>query len=553
MNQDDIILTQNSGFQWYTEGYVSVKGYGWIYDEFYSAHELACYLSDKDKDEIIKIINTMNGCFAIISNSSEYCIAAVDHLRSIPLFYTNDDFMITDDPINIYPRYKIDIDKTAFAEMITSGMFTANNRTLYDKILQIPAGTIGIISKNKNSHMELQAYYIHKHSSISEDIEMLYQQLDTISTSVFSRLIQSVQGKTIIIPLSGGYDSRYIVSMLVKLNYRNIVCYTYGKSDSYEVMNSKAIAKELGLKWFFIEYNEKRWLEMEKSVIQDYCYRTFMCSSIPHLQEIIAFLQLCSNPDFPSDGVVVPGFCGDLIGGSFVLPEEEAKQICYNKSWLTSYIINSNYSLDQINKTYQKFIIQDIEECIDNYGIDISTKDGIQSFIEAWFTVHRPAKYVIQSNRLYELFGYEWRMPLWDQELVDFWYKVPSIYRTGKLLYEKWLFEKLFVPMKIDMLKENTSSIYKKAGIKTCKDTMRKIDGALWLWAGIKLRDKWDPNGFKYLSKYLFKQLKKPYSYNYTNQNINYRTAVWFLEKYLGPAEMQKLYREITNMNRRRD
>ncbi len=546
MKPVDIVLSQNSGFQWVNEGKVFVKGYSWIHDQYYTAKTLAYYLSDKSIEKFIEIISLMNGCYAIVYETDHYCIAVVDRLRSIPLFYTDNNQMITDDPININPRQKMNIDKVAFAELVSSGMFTANNRTLYSHIQQIPAGTYGIISKEIPQKLELRSYYIHSHSNVYQSLSQLYQKIDKLSDSVFQRLIQSVQGKTIIIPLSGGYDSRYIASMLVKLHYKKIVCYTYGKLDSYEVRNSKAIAKSLGLKWFFIEYNEKRWSEIEKSILKDFCFRSFLCSSIPHLQEIIALMQLTTNTGFPSDGVIVPGFCGDLIAGSFLLSEREMEQLECNKNWISTYIIKKNFSLEQLNQKYNSYIKEDIEECIFNYNIDISSKEGVQSFLEAWFTVHRPSKYVIQSNRLYELFGFEWRMPLWDQEFVDFWYKVPRKYRIGKFLYEKWLFDKLFIPMDIDFKKINTVAQHEHPSFKRMKDYIRKIDGAIWLITGIKLRDKGDPNGFKYLARYLFKQLKSPYQYNYTNQNINFRTAIWSLENYLGPYDTLYLYKEIT-------
>ena len=548
MKPIDIVLSQNSGFQWYKKGSVSVKGYGWIGDQFYTAKTLALYLSDKNKDELLEFIHLFNGCYGIVYDTEEFCIAVVDRLRSIPLFYTDNNQIISDDPINISPREKMEIDKVAFAELLSTGMFTANNRTLYSHIHQIPAGSYVTIKKDSLEQAEMTTYYIHSHSNVYQDLGQLYQNLDKVSDSVFQRLIQSVQGKTIIVPLSGGYDSRYIISMLVKLRYKNIVCYTYGKTDSYEVENSKAIAKSLGLKWFFIEYNEKRWSEIEKSIWKDYCFRSFLCSSIPHLQEIIALMQLTTNPDFPREGVIVPGFCGDLLGGSFLLSERESKQINCNKNWITTYIINNHFSCQQLNQTYYNYIERDIEECIFNYNIDISTREGVQSFLEAWFTVHRPSKYVIQSNRLYELFGYEWRMPLWDQEFMEFWYQVPTKYRKGKFLYDKWLFDKLFIPMEIDYKKVNTAARYEHQSLKRWKDYIRKIDGAIWLTAGIMLRDKGDPNGFKYLARYLFKQLKNPYQYNYSNPNINYRIAIWVLENYLGPYDTLKLYQEVTKV-----
>ena len=41
----------------------------------------------------------------------------------------------------------------------------------------------------------------------------------------------------------------------------------------------------------------------------------------------------------------------------------------------------------------------------------------------------RQAKFIVNSVRVYEFFGYAWRIPLWDRELIDFFLKVPLKYR----------------------------------------------------------------------------------------------------------------------------
>jgi len=84
-----------------------------------------------------------------------------------------------------------------------------------------------------------------------------FERLDSIYKNVFSRLIESVQGRTIVIPLSGGYDSRSSAAILKKLGYGNVICFTYGRPESFEVQTSEKVAKDLGYKWCFINYAYK--------------------------------------------------------------------------------------------------------------------------------------------------------------------------------------------------------------------------------------------------------------------------------------------------------
>jgi len=58
---------------------------------------------------------------------------------------------------------------------------------------------------------------------------------------------------TICLPLSGGYDSRYLGAMIRELDYYNVKAYTFGISrnqkDSFEVVRAYEVAKQLGLNW----------------------------------------------------------------------------------------------------------------------------------------------------------------------------------------------------------------------------------------------------------------------------------------------------------------
>ena len=43
------------------------------------------------------------------------------------------------------------------------------------------------------------------------------------------------------------------------------------------------------------------------------------------------------------------------------------------------------------------------------------------------------------KQRAYDFFGYEWRMPLWDGEILDFWKGVPLQYKLDQKLYKEVL------------------------------------------------------------------------------------------------------------------
>mgnify|MGYP004008823175 FL=1 len=53
---------------------------------------------------------------------------------------------------------------------------------------------------------------------------------------------------------------------------------------------------------------------------------------------------------------------------------------------------------------------------------------------------HSQSKYVISAQRVYEYYGYEWRLPLWDIGYLEFWSKVPVNLKYKQKLYKDMLF-----------------------------------------------------------------------------------------------------------------
>jgi hypothetical protein len=49
--------------------------------------------------------------------------------------------------------------------------------------------------------------------------------------------------------------------------------------------------------------------------------------------------------------------------------------------------------------------------------------------------------------RVYEYFGFEWRLPLFDHELMDFWAHVPFELRLGRKLYLEFAAQRQALPV----------------------------------------------------------------------------------------------------------
>ena len=73
---------------------------------------------------------------------------------------------------------------------------------------------------------------------------------------------------------------------------------------------------------------------------------------------------------------------------------------------------------------------------------DIQKNSNDHLFYEYSEFIDRQSKYTISGQRMYEYYGYDWRLPLWDDEYLLFWQKVPLNFKLKQKLY-------------IEMLKKN--------------------------------------------------------------------------------------------------
>ncbi|MCB2173646.1 asparagine synthase [bacterium] len=453
-----VVTARHGVGSWFEKNDIYVKGYLFVYNEIFRGDKLVNYVTSMfNSGAIDDFISKANGSFVIIANNSNYQkIALVDRLRSIPLFYaySGSEWVVGDDAEIIRRTANVSMksDKMCLKEFVMAG-FVVGANTLIKGLYQIRAGEK--ISFKENGQILRSYYYLHRAKVRKlRDEEEEYDCLDFISNNIGNRLISSADSRCLALPLSGGYDSRYIASILRKKNFNNIISYTYGRHNSPEVTRSRLVAHKLNIPWFFVEYTEKKFKKFFSDGHHDkYCNFAHQHSSLPHYQEFIAIQELLDTGILDSNAIIVPGFCGDIFGGSYV-PREV--NLGLKEKLLEKGIVNHIY--DQ--QFYLKLFLRDRfpTDVGDHIALEIERIDAlpcsIQDFVslnDAFFILHKVAKYIIHSLRVYEYFKLEWRMPLWDNELTDYWYQVPYEYRSNINLYESYLFDRHFKPLGIDV------------------------------------------------------------------------------------------------------
>ncbi len=410
------------------------------------------HLSDfKDTKDLILKLQEANGHFSIIIDKEETLYFAVDKIRSIPLFYTiNEENEITVSD-NIYLLRdliaKPVIDELALSEFLLSG-FVSDRDTLYTPLKQVLAGEVVEYSKI-SKQLKIYSYfkYQHQESSKKPDKELI-EQLDRVFERIFKRVISTLNNQTVVIPLSGGYDSRLVAIMFKRLGYEKVICYTYGKKNNQESMTSKAVAEYLRYPWIMIEQDRKSWYRCFSHKLREKFYKkTNHLSCNAHIQDYYAVSELKRRKLIPDDSIFIPGHSADFLEGSH-LPDVFNQNRLFNSEDLYQSIIRFHYRFWKWNSQSGLFASHLMKKI--NFQLNTSDEmdqETIASKFEEWDWQERQSKFICNSVRIYEFFSYGWRMPLWDAELMNYWSQIEFDKRFKRKLYYQYVKEKQEIPV----------------------------------------------------------------------------------------------------------
>lgn len=429
-----------------------ITGEAFYRDNLYKGNEFIQLISScKTEEQFIDRLKRLNGFYALIKHRDQKLFAAVDQVRSIPLFYgqKGNDFFISDSAEWVREQVgNNEMDTLAREEFLLTGYVTGPD-TLFPDVKQLQAGEALIVSDNNTElSVSVKRYYRFIHQNTLEDSEEeLLSKLDEVLLNVFQRLIKRADGRTLVVPLSGGYDSRLIVLMLKRLGYDNVITFTYGRPGNKESEISKQVAETLGIRWEFIPYSNEAWYTwFHSKERKKYWVMAGGLCTLPHIQDWPAVWEMKKQGIIPDDCVFVPGHSADLPAGSrsFSKPELYSDAL-FNIDNAVKAILDYHYSLFDWRKQSNELkplFIKRIGRTLGNLN---AFPDNASAF-ESWDISERQAKFIINSLRVYEYWGYQWWMPFWDADFMDYWCKVPLQYRFQKNLYDQYV-EQLYTQL----------------------------------------------------------------------------------------------------------
>ena len=411
--------------------------------------ELVLMSNNLNMETLSKWTRNISGHFSIIVQfSNDSCFLAVDKICSIPVFdaahkgkyavsnyapFLKSFFAMDDDDIELHQLLEISM----------SG-FTIGDKTIHRKINRLMAAECVLWDNGKRYSSYYYTYLPSR--TIKHDYDELKNQFAKVCLSTIKNLIDSVNGRQIVVPLSAGRDSRLIVSCLKELSYENVVCFTYGRVGNYEVSTSKKVASKLGYKWIYVQDTWRGKRSFFKSKVYSSYIKEFESyASVPNIQDIYEVYSLKSRKVIDNDAVFVNGNSGDFISGGHVpkLLDFDEKFSVKNKD-VWDLFLEKHYSIWRKlrNNLNDKIIITGLNEIILN-RYSSNTKGDILTYaiFESMEYIGRQSRLVANQQRAYEFIKHEWRLPLWSEEFLEFWEKVDPKYKLDQKLYNDVLID----------------------------------------------------------------------------------------------------------------
>lgn len=209
----------------YIRGHVFLDGNNLIEDK-----EMAEYFNVDKASEFIERLKRANGFFSVVVEKENLIFAAVDQIRSIPLFYgfnARNELVISERAEAVRQAVGDNMIGPQFRNQFLHAGYVLGARTLLPNVRQLQAGEM-LYYDRKSGSLEIKRYYLFlPHGGLDSDENILFNKLDAVYEDIFSRLIKWLDGRQVVIPLSGGYDSRLVALMFKELGYKNVLCFSY--------------------------------------------------------------------------------------------------------------------------------------------------------------------------------------------------------------------------------------------------------------------------------------------------------------------------------------
>lgn len=375
------------------------------------------------------------GRLTAVQVDSTEVVLAQDRLRSWPLFWTLQDgadggrrLVISDDATAMRAALSDPhLDPRACRELLDAG-FVSGTDTLLAGVHQTEQGALVRIDRATGRARTVT----HSLARFSQDSDMvtdpeefsdlLLKALDAVMGRALEDLAARPGSPRLVLPLSGGLDSRLLVAWLTLHDALDrAVAFTYGRPGTREVEVSRKVAEAVGLEWHAVDYVpaelRKAWQTQDAADFLEYGYAL---GALPHVQDWYALRSLLERGVVRPGDVVLPGHT--IVGNMHDEHLLEEPSVTRGQVARAILIHHQELQGDQRRAYTDPYRAAKVRDFLALRPFTGSPRD-VQSVLESYNVRERQTKYINNSMRAYEHLGLEWALPMLDVEFWDAWHR----------------------------------------------------------------------------------------------------------------------------------
>lgn len=380
-------------------------------------------------------IHQFNGRFviAVWKKTEQELMLVNDRYGFCPLYYWNakNQFVFGSQykAISTEKGFPKEIDWTALGDFLSLG-YSTGERTLFKHIRLLPPASIATI--RRGGELTIRRYWDYSFHNDEDPVRTAKEYEKGFYSYLSEALKRQIEtANRILIPVSGGYDSRILSGLLSKQEKEKVIALSYGHEDAFDVMYGRKIARKCGFKHYSVPIKT----DYLKEFADDFVWMlegTVNCLNA-HMLTTFGIMEK-ENIDS-----VMTGFFGDILAGSGtwiysvgVLGGTDDEEIFDKQYDVHCDIMNDEDIRKYVRREIQGKMLHSAKKALWNRYLQSTTKN--RYFKSRYFSIHeRQRRYT--SFNLYVFDHKNVLAPFLDQGFVNYVLHIPSTLLIHQNLY----------------------------------------------------------------------------------------------------------------------
>jgi len=378
-----------------------------------SYQEILTFLNTYFDENNISILQKIEGKYFIIYNLNhkQYLFCYKNSIQRIYYSFHNLILTISDNILSVFSDLQTSQQN---AVQFLFFRFIGGRQTLFENIFRLMPCECLVLDFEKNT-LKTKQHFIYPKSAIEPNkLSQAGEQMHSLFRDALQTRIEKYPNETLLLPISGGMDSRYILAIALELvDAKRITALTFGSKGSYDYEIGSKVARTAGVRHVAFPLS-----------CDDYGYTDLYnnCLDTDGQINYITELPFKIIKRYEEYGkIVLSGFVGDTIMGAKTKSEHFDNQI---DIVLKDSLINDKQLI-------QKFLS---DSTIQSSFYFPSQKDSYLTEFEQWFFLNHFNKYTnycIFKNQ----HNLTYISPFIDYQFCDFILKLPFEMRYNRNLY----------------------------------------------------------------------------------------------------------------------